>query len=282
MAAGILVSSTAMATDDQSITQSPASFRLLDLPQELQDHVYTFYHKSKHTYPRVKVDVTGRNSRFESHKFLLMIGNQKSLALEIACKKLCADSRRIRDKTWSRTLYCNEVLEWCDDIPLLPNRPGNAWVRSYVNRLKLDFEDLPLCSVGVFKTLIGSFENLRYFKIIDSVGYGKIMELHPSNIGAIRQLSRSMLEAQLLEETTRARMLPNISLLQDRYGTNFKVEYTHRVPLFVCHYCHPYYWDNFWKDSYVSRHQAHVTGSNTANGNRTSRTHSVWNTRFLR
>ncbi|KAK5088250.1 hypothetical protein LTR05_002467 [Lithohypha guttulata] len=87
----------------------PAPFRLLNLPQEIQDKIYEKYFEGvKLVYPLVKSTVP-------------------SLHIEQTCKKVNRDARNVRERVWPRKLEVNiHLLE--DFLELLNGRANAEWL----------------------------------------------------------------------------------------------------------------------------------------------------------
>ena len=105
-----------------------APFRLLDLPQELQDKIYKHY--------------------FESTRLVLPVreGNVASLAVEQACRKVNQDVRSIREETWPTDLYVNGDI-WCLALAQQWSTKGSLrWLAQHicsaVLRINCDWDDL--------------------------------------------------------------------------------------------------------------------------------------------
>lgn len=87
----------------------PAPFRLLNLPQEIQDKIYEKYFEGvKLVYPLVKSTVP-------------------SLHIEQTCKKVNRDARNIRERVWPRKLEVN-IYVFEDFLQLLDGRVNAEWL----------------------------------------------------------------------------------------------------------------------------------------------------------
>lgn len=128
-------------------------FRLLDLPQEIQDKIYAEYlHIAEFKFDASRKSFTG----------------QPSLAIERTCRKTFKDCRLVRYRTWPKTL----VIHYKDlsDYRCIGTRPDDdEYLTFYPDILtqcrRFKFDNIRLHSDWNWIVLLGSLSELRIVEI---------------------------------------------------------------------------------------------------------------------
>ncbi|KAK5939783.1 hypothetical protein PMZ80_008165 [Knufia obscura] len=139
-------------------------FRLLDLPQELQDRIYEQYFQSTGLRAfRKSQDEWWDNPSPSDH---VNFEGIQGLALERASSKVAADSRRARRKTWPRTLDVDVscALYGGDFDALCYAR--YAWLQEHIERI-----NMTMPAIGgrdqSWSMWLASFAHLRDIAVVD-------------------------------------------------------------------------------------------------------------------
>lgn len=121
------------------------AFRLLDLPQEIQDQVYYLYFEETHLQI--------------NHSNPLRFVDPPDLNIDLVCRKVCGDARRARSVAIRPSLHLR--LGWLTHClnPLLT--PRYAWLHSHVS--EIEFDDVPDLSLAFWRRFLDTFANVRIF-----------------------------------------------------------------------------------------------------------------------
>lgn len=117
-----------------NVTSKP--FNFLDLPQELQDHVYRF-----HLQDVAIVIHDWRHVEIKDDTYL-QFRKLPDLALERACKATCRGSRKMRSNLWPRHLIIDGVDDLGDVLYVLTENHKYLWLRGHIDTIMVrSYED---------------------------------------------------------------------------------------------------------------------------------------------
>lgn len=148
---------------EDATTQAP--FRLLDLPQEVQDKVYEKY--------------------FEDTPALIPNRNTKltSLNVDLTSRKVMQDARRARDKVWPNLLE-GAAASFLDLMARSKNQPDYRWLKNHIREIKIkshcadytqpNFSLPPDQVFAGWHKVISNCPNLRhicFLNIVDNYSY---------------------------------------------------------------------------------------------------------------
>ena len=158
------------------------TFRLLDLPQEIQEHTYTMYYKDAHlelkllptgemkgphflhgAYPPVLLPSEPICKRF--------LRGTTSLNIELTCKRIRASAQEIRSKVW--TSFSIDEASSGDECPIELFTKGEqfAWLRSHITSITIKGLSPLKFSYPDFSTIFSSCARrpYMYFEIVREI-----------------------------------------------------------------------------------------------------------------
>ena len=209
-------------------------FRLLDLPQEIQDQIYAKYYEG--------VDLVLRKcERRDSIIFTSAISFKPlpNLIIEQTCRKVLTDSRRVRHNIWSRKLTIARLLGVKPWINPLASDIKFAWLRQLVEKLDFEGEKLGTVLNSGVEELIQQFTNLRQIRFTFNEYPGIIN--NDSQLARALRLIKTDVGATPQIETLGMQGIKQIaSLLLNQHGSKTCVKvtrityYTHSVMFKPC------------------------------------------------
>ncbi|KAK5092936.1 hypothetical protein LTR70_005200 [Exophiala xenobiotica] len=151
-------------------------FRLLDLPQEIQDKVYDMYFQGctlklqgnavdDSLMLRLNGDADGQNDVDDEDMVMHQSVTNPAYSLldiELVCRKVHLDARRARSRVWPRTVSL-ELSRYRNMGFQLRSRKY-AWLQNHIDTFKVDTETLLGQSSLFFPVTLNSFPHLRHLE----------------------------------------------------------------------------------------------------------------------
>lgn len=139
-------------------------FRLLDLPQEIQNQIFTKY------YEGVEL-ILQRIERRDTILFsqLIKFHPLPSLALELTSRKVFADSRKVRQVAWPRKLTLVNLLGIKFWILQLAEHSKYKWLRNHIESFEFNGREYVWLEDAGIKELVLGCPSLREIRFVVEV-----------------------------------------------------------------------------------------------------------------
>ena len=214
-----------------------ASFRLLDLPQKIQDKIYEKYLEGSSL--QVKCVSTCQPQGFQASptceykrstllqtlaQHVLVFEGLPSLDIELVSRKVCGDVRKVRNETVSHTLAVKDMsCRVGSDVQRLFIDTKYDWVREHVD--KVIFDDVDLTFPKHYPEFVCNFTCVRDIQI----NFWSSMSSNRHGIGMIHGILDGDYDIHFDGPVQKA-MLPVLrTLMARKYGPNFTIKIDHTI-----------------------------------------------------
>lgn len=214
-------------------------FRLLHLPQEIQDNVYEMYFQGctlklegnavdDSLMLRLNGDADDQNDLDDEDMVMPQTVTNPPhclLDIELVCRKVHLDARRARSRVWPRSVSV-ESSRYQDVVSELRSRKY-AWLQNHIDTLKVDTGILLRQSSLSFPVLLNSFPHLRYLE------FDGILELsldhHVLTFQACEELKQMTENGSLIDAHRKCFGGHDVQALANRMAQRFGSEYSIRA-----------------------------------------------------